>query len=89
MSRDTINKNKYLESLDERSKNKRVSKNHQLIGLEIADLLEDRAHKALYIKLAKQQNEQKLRTLAKNVAERKNIKNKGAYFMRVLYAKDE
>lgn len=79
----------YLKSLSERSKNKRVSKNYQLIGLEIADLLEDRAHKALYIKLAKQQSEQKLRALAKNVAERKNIKNKGAYFMHVLYAKDE
>lgn len=75
----------YIETLAERSKNKRVSKNYQLIGLEIADILEDRDHKALYIKLAKQHSEQKLRGLAKDVSERKNIKNRGAYFMRVLF----
>ncbi len=84
-----IQSKEYLESLNERSKDKRVSKNYQLIGLEIADLLEDKAHKALYIKLAKEHSEQKLRGLAKNIAERKDIKNKGAYFMHMLFIKEK
>ena len=84
-----IQRDEYLSSLKERGENKRVNKNYQLIGLEIADMLEDREHKALYIKLAKEQSEEKLRGLAKNIAGRKNVKNKGAYFMRVLYMKEK
>ncbi len=84
-----IQRDEYLSSLKERGENKRVTKNHQLIGLEIADMLEDRGHKALYIKLAKEHSEQKLRALAKNVAGRKDIKNRGAYFMHMLYMKEK
>jgi len=36
------------------------------------------------MKLAKNYNSTELITLAKNVASRKSIKNKGAYFMKVL-----
>lgn len=84
-----IEKESYMFSLKERGENKRITKNHQLVGLEIADLLDDRPHKALYIKLAKEHNEQKLRGLAKNIAERKDIKKKGAYFMHMLFMKEE
>jgi hypothetical protein len=84
-----IEKEIYLSSLKERRGKKRITKNHQLIGLEIADLLDDRAHKALYIKLAKGNDEQKLRGLAKNIAGRKDVKNKGAYFMRMFYMKEK
>lgn len=75
----------YLEILRERAKTSRVYKKHQLTGLLISRLLEDEKHKSLYIKLAKESNQDKLLGLAKDIALRKNIKNKGAYFMKVLY----
>ncbi|OGY98625.1 MAG: hypothetical protein A2855_02130 [Candidatus Liptonbacteria bacterium RIFCSPHIGHO2_01_FULL_57_28] len=74
----------YLDKLKERRKDPRVSKPYQLIGLEIADILGDQKHKALYIKLAKEKNPIELLRLAKEVAESKDVKNKGAYFMRIL-----
>lgn len=79
-----INKD-YLDVIRERTKKVRVHKKFQFTGLAIAQLLNDEKHKSLYIKLAKKYNEQKLITLAKNISERKGIKNKGAYFMRVFY----
>ena len=57
---------------------------YQLVGLEIADILRDRAHKALYIKLAKEGDARRLMAIAKDVAERTEVKNHGAYFMRVV-----
>ena len=75
----------YLEELEKRKKESRVYSEHQLIGLLIAEVLEDEEHKSLYIKLARDDNADKLLKLAKSVAERKNVKNKGAYFMK-LYA---
>lgn len=77
------NKN-YLETLKERAKTSHVYKKYQLIGLLIAQLLNDDKHKALYIKLAKNHNNDDLMRIAKDVSERKNIENKGAYFMKVL-----
>lgn len=74
----------YFEVLKERGKKSHVYRKFQLIGLEIAQLLEDERHKSLYIKLAKEHNQSKLLRLAKEVAERKNVKNKGAYFMAIL-----
>ena len=74
----------YLETLKERAKTSRVYKKYQLIGLLIAQLLNDDKHKSLYIKLAKKYNSDDLLRIAKDVSERKNIKNKGAYFMKVL-----
>jgi len=50
----------------------------------IAEILHDDKHKALYIKLAKERNQNKLLELAKGIAERPNIKNKGAYFMKMV-----
>ena len=74
----------YLNILKERIKKNRVHKKFQFTGLVLAQLLNDEKHKSLYIKLAKKRDEQKLINLAKNISERKNVKNKGAYFMRML-----
>jgi hypothetical protein len=74
---------RYLEELARRSKESRVYRKYQLTGLLIAEILHDEKHKSLYIKLAKTGNGDRLLALAKDVAERKNIKNKGAYFMRI------
>ena len=79
---------KYFEELKRRSKETHAYKSYQLIGLQIAEILEDWKHKALYIKLAKEHGESKLLKLAKEVAEKKEVKNKGAYFMKVLYDGD-
>ncbi len=75
----------YLASLKERGKESRVYKKYQMTGLMLAEILGDNAHKALYIKLAKDHDEEKLVRLAKDIAEKKNIRNKGAYFMRMLF----
>lgn len=75
----------YLEKLKERGKKGHIYREFQDTGLMLAEILADRRHKALYIKLAKERDKQELLSLAKRVAENKNIKNKGAYFMRVLF----
>ena len=77
----------YLEKLKTRKKDSHVYRRYQLIGLQIADILKDRPHKALYIKLAKERNPEKLMELAKSVAEREHIEKKGAYFMKCLTTK--
>lgn len=74
----------YLEILQERAKTSRVYKKYQLTGLLIAQLLNDEKHKSLYIKLAKKHKSDDLLRIARDVSERKKIKNKGAYFMKVL-----
>jgi len=79
----------YIETLKERSKTSRVYKEYQLTGLELSELLHDEAHKALYIKLAKTHGRGKLISIAKEISKKKEIKNKGAYFMRVLQLQKE
>jgi len=76
--------NSYLKELRRRAKKSHIYRKYQLIGLEIAQALGDEKHKSLYIKLAKEGNGDKLLRLAKEVAEKKNIRNKGAYFMTTL-----
>lgn len=76
-------KKPYLEELKERSQKSHAHTKHQLLGLEIAEILEDREHKALYIKLAKEGNPAALRRMALEVKDRRGIKNKGAYFMKL------
>jgi hypothetical protein len=71
----------YFKLLKERSKTSRVYKSHQMTGLTLAEILEDQEHKSLYM------NHELIR-LAKNLAERKNIENKGAYFMKILQSSD-
>jgi hypothetical protein len=74
-----------MEEMKRRAKESHVYQKHQSVGLALAEILRDPKHKALYIRLAKTMNESVLMELAKNVAGRKNIKNAGAYFMRLLY----
>jgi hypothetical protein len=76
--------NEYLRELNKRNLVSRVYRPYQFIGLEIAMLLNDLKHKSLYIKLAKDHDKDYLLQLAKSVAEKKAIANKGAYFMTVL-----
>lgn len=78
-----INK-EYLETLKARSKESRVYKPHQMTGLMLADLLEDPDHKSLYMRLAKIYDNEILLRIAKDLADRKNVQNRGAYFMKVL-----
>ncbi len=74
----------YLEELRERGKTSRVYREYQLAGLLVAEILNDEGHKSLYIKLAREYGTEKMLQLAKSVAERKRVKNKGAYFMKML-----
>jgi hypothetical protein len=77
----------YLDILKERSKKSRVYRKYQMVGLMLAEVLKDEKHRALYIKLAKQHDEDKLMDIARKVAEKTTVANKGAYFMRVLFGK--
>ncbi len=79
-----VAKNTYVKELKRRGKESHVYRKYQLIGLEISQILRDEKHKALYIKLAKEDSGNRLLGLAKDIAERANVKNKGAYFMSVL-----
>lgn len=79
----------YLERLKERAKTSKVYSAHQLTGLMLAEMLADKAHKSLYIRLAKKYDASILFSLARSIQDRKNVKNKGAYFMSRLYAKDD
>jgi hypothetical protein len=77
-------KEKYVAELKRRGKESHVYRKYQLIGLEISQILADEKHKALYIKLAKDHDSEQLMRLAKDVGERNNVNNKGAYFMTLL-----
>lgn len=74
----------YIKELKKRSGESRVYRKYQLFGLEIAEFLNDNEHKSLYIKLAKENNAEKLLGIAKEISKNKNIHNKGAYFMAVV-----
>ena len=74
----------FLKTIKERAEKSKIYKKYQLIGLVIAQLLNDEKHKSLYIKLAKEQNADVLLSIAKDVSERKQIENKGGYFMKIL-----
>ena len=77
----------YLDVLRKRIKKSRVYVSHQAAGLTLAEILDDPKHKSLYMKLAKQYDSEMLIRLAKDIADRKNIENKGAYFMKILSTK--
>lgn len=74
----------YLDELKERGKTSRVHREYQLIGLLVSQILEDEKHKSLYIKLAREYGAERMLRLSKDVADRKRVKNKGAYFMKLL-----
>lgn len=77
----------YLKILKERSKISRVYSKHQLTGLILSQILDDETHKALYIRLAKRGDSERLMTLAKDVAEKRSVENRGAYFMKLAKEK--
>lgn len=79
-----LNQSEYLENLKKRGRESKVYQKHQLIGLEVAQILGDERHKSLYIKLAKENNPQILLELAKRISDKKDVKNRGAYFMKIL-----
>lgn len=81
--------NNYLQKLRERAKKSRVRTKHQFVGLQIGRDLDDSKHKALYMKLAKKGNPAKLQWLAADVANRRGIQKKGAYFMKVLLSTEK
>lgn len=81
-------KETYLGKLARRGKESHVYRKYQLIGLEISQILSDEKHKALYIKLAKEHDADGLLRLAKDIATRGAVNNKGAYFMTVLKGKN-
>ncbi len=74
----------YMSKMKDRAKTTRVYSAHQNIGLELANILNDQAHKSLYIRLAKNNDMDNLLRIAKSIAENGKIQNKGAYFMKVL-----
>jgi len=78
----------YMEILRERSKKSHVYQKHQMVGLTLSEMLKDEGHKALYIKLAKEHDQEELLETARLVAGKINVKNKGAYFMRVFFGKE-
>jgi hypothetical protein len=78
----------YIKNLKKRAETSHVYKKHQLLGLEIAEILHDRPHRSLYMKLAKHSNGDELLRLAKDVAERISVQNLGGYFM-ALVSQDE
>jgi len=75
--------NAYLDRIQERAKKSRIHSRHQMIGLMVAETLRDPSHKSLYIKMARDENGEKMLYIAKSIAENTRIKNKGAYFMRM------
>ncbi len=75
--------NAYLDRIQERAKKSRIHSRHQMIGLMVADILRDPTYKSLYIKMARDENGEKMLYIAKSIAENTRIKNKGAYFMRM------
>lgn len=76
--------NDYFHNLEERSKKSRIYRHYQLIGVQLAEILGDLKHKALYIKLAKTRDATTLLQLARSIAEKPNVQNRGAYFMKML-----
>ena len=77
----------YIKELKKRGKESHAYRKYQLTGLQIAEILNDAPHKALYIKLAKERDGGELMQLAKSIAEKDDVRNKGAYFMTVLSQK--
>lgn len=77
-------KENYMRTLKERAKKSRVYMPFQSTGLLLAEILEDPEHKSLYMRFAKLYNNEELIRVAKDLAERKNVENKGAYFMTLI-----
>lgn len=84
MERINNNEAQYFEELFKRGKKSRITTKHQLIGLQISEILSDPDHKSLYMKMAMHLNTTIIMSLAKSIGESKKPGNKGAIFMHVL-----
>ena len=73
-----------MSRLKDRGAKAHVTERFQLIGLEVATALKDFAHRALYIKYAKELGSDRVLALAKDVASRRDVKNPAAYFMKMI-----
>ena len=78
-----------MRKIEKRAAESKVYKKYQLLGLEIAKILEDQKHKTLYIKFAKEKDADSLLRLAKEISEKLGVKNKGAYFMSVVHSNEK
>ncbi|MFA6495253.1 MAG: hypothetical protein WC246_03105 [Candidatus Paceibacterota bacterium] len=78
-----MHKEDYLALLQKRAKESRAYRSFQAVGTDVADILGDRAHIALYIKIAKTIDSQTLLQTAKTVMQNSGVRNPGAYFMRI------
>lgn len=74
----------YIKALKTRGVKARVTQQFQLIGLEVALALKDMAHKAIYIKHAKEFGADRVLAIAKDVADRRDVKNPAAYYMKMM-----
>jgi len=77
----------YITTLKERGTKSHAYSKHQLVGLMIADLLDDREHKSFYMRLARSRNISSILSIARDVSERISVSQKGAYFMKILKEK--
>ena len=77
-------KEAYLKNLAKRGKESGAYHKFQDVGIQIAEILKDPKHTALYIKLAKEGDPKRLLGLAKDAASRKDVRNPGAYFMKLV-----
>ena len=77
----------YQKILKERTQKFRIYTQYQSTGLLLSELLDDPKHKSLYMQLAQRYESDFLIQLAKNLQERKDIKKRGAYFMKILHSK--
>lgn len=74
----------YLKTLAKRAKESKIYKEFQSTGLMLAEILDDRENKAIYMRLSKIYDNQELIMKARDIAERRGIKNMGAYFMKMI-----
>lgn len=78
-----------MATIKQRSLTSKAYKDYQAAGVDVAELLNDRKHKALYIRLAKLHGSNKIRNLAKEVCDKPGVLNRGAYLMRLLQLEKE
>ena len=74
----------YIKKIKDRKVDSHVYQKHQQVGLDLAEILDDLGHKALYKRLAKTHDPNELLRIARDISQREKVKNKGAYFMIVV-----
>jgi hypothetical protein len=70
-----------LKDYQKKEEDKYISREFQTYGLELAEALDDMAHKALYIKLAKETPRGLLEAAKSFVIDAPNVRSKGKLFM--------